>query len=213
MFGRSKLPDLPHLAYELFSLVHLDLLPLPFQNKGLNWAAGCIRKYSQLDKDWKCYHIMVRAVAIPSFLRALEEEDAGKSQFLPFSCWCDGGKYREARHRQHRHMLLFSPVNHFVPNVWKRIKIARKDHPCKNFYCIRMRHIQSPMHLVNAMGYLSKRQSTCDSSFIKKGAKVPKKSNHFWIFKELPTNFRLYTPAMGWWHHAIDSSRVPAPET
>lgn len=93
LFGRSKLPDLSPQAYELFSQVHLDPLPLPLQDEGLNLAAGSVRKYLHLGKDFECLHIMVRAVAFSSFLRALEEGDAGQTQFLPFFCWCDGGTY------------------------------------------------------------------------------------------------------------------------
>lgn len=147
------------------------------------------------------------------FLRAMEA-DAGQSQFLPFTCWCNGGKYRQAWHRQHRHMLLFSPVDHFTQNVWKKFQIPRKGRLFKNFYYIRMRRIKSPMILVNAMGYLGKSQSKCDSTFKKKDNVELKPNIFFYLYRHSCQfeSHRLPTMGQRHQHHAAHSSGIPVHE-
>lgn len=190
LFGRSIIPNLSTLAYKHIFLMDLDIPSLPFQDEGISKAVGCIQKFLKLHKKYEFFHCMVRAVAFPSFLRAMEA-DQGLSCTLPFSCWCDGGKEREPLHRQHRHMIIVSPEQgRFDREVWRKISIPRKDRPFKNFKCIRKKPIESAMHLVNTMGYLSKRESRCNGTF-GKNRRVKENLNHFWILTPLPKNFRL----------------------
>ena len=183
----------PDLAASQFDCIcPLDVDPLPtvhFPDKNLNLAASYLQKYLETRNTHDWMHIMVKAVAFETFVRAMGE-DGGNSQMLEFSCWCDGGHYERAEHRQHRHMIVVShPKNHFQLNVWP--KITPENKPVPNFPCKGLKHIKNALYLVNTMGYLSKRRSRCIFSF-KERKKNPYRNHHFYLYKTLPKTFRLH---------------------
>ena len=189
------LKHLPPEALETFALPEVESLPLlrvPYTDDRVNLAASYVLKYLETRDTHDWFHLMVKAVAFESFLKAVvtEVEDRYRCRLLEFSCWCDGGRYPEARHRQHRHMVAFcSPKGRFESEIWNRVDVV-DDRPVPNYLCKGMRKIQGPMHLVNTLGYLSKRTSRCQFS-LKMDKQKPLNKNHFYIFKTLPVRYRL----------------------
>ena len=180
---------LPSSALEPFALLEVDPPRLlPYADPNVRLAASYVEKFLETRDTHDWLHVMVKAVAFESFERAIRED--GNTRLLAFSCWCDGGgRYREARHRQHRHAIAVSaPKGHFKNRVWNRVEAS--DRPCRNFPDKKMKKIVYPMHLVNALGYLSSRNSRCEFT-IKENSKTPKKKNHFYIFRPLPFEYRL----------------------
>lgn len=161
-----------------------------FDLDSLNRAASCLRMYLDLRNDTVWYHIIVRSIAFQSFLAAMDA-DLGRTRTLSFSCWCDGGKYAETRLRHHRHMIVVAPSHdHFQKNIWKKIKIATEDRPNPHFRILHKTPIQSPLHFVHTLAYVSRRESICEFS-----GDRPQTSratqNHFYCFESLPKDFLL----------------------
>lgn len=187
-FGRLALPELPAMAYQsIFEPPDewwYEPATLTFSIDSLNLAAACLRKFlaTRHTLDW-C-HLQVHAVAIPSFYQAMEE-DGGVTVLLPFWCWCDGGFHKEARHRQHRHMIAVAPKGHFFKNVWKKVTVVSEEKPFEWYKCLRSRSIKSPKHLMNTIGYVSQRISTCRVS-----ADLNTNLNHFCINITFPKKFK-----------------------
>ena len=186
------LKHLPTEALESFAQLEVESLPrlrLPYTDERVNLAASYVLKYVETreTRDW--FHVMVKAVAFESFLKAVVEAE-DRCRLLEFSCWCDGGRYEKPEHRQHRHMVaVCSPKGIFESEIWNRVDAD--DRPVPNYLCKGTRKIQSPMHLVNTLGYLSKRTSRCEFSLSKKKKEKPLNKNHFYIFKSLPSKYRL----------------------
>ena len=180
--------------------------PITFPDENLNLAIAYVRKYLETKNTHDWFHAMIKVVAFESFARAMDEE-GGSSRTLEFSCWCDGGPYEQARHRQHRHMILVSyPKGHFKRNVWPKVKVSQENKPLvSNFPCKLLRHFKSPMHFINTLGYLSHRESGCN--FANDETKHPVQSNgsmnHFYLYKTLPESFLL--PLALQWDNGIYS--------
>lgn len=192
LFGHAKLADILPQAYEPIFPMELDAVSLPFQDKGMNLAIACIQKYLKLCQNYDFFHCMVKAAVFDQFYLAMEN-DQGQSRLLPFSCWCNGGKEMKPLHRHHRHMILVSPQKgRFHDEIWKKIKVPQRNRPFKSYRCLLKKQITSPMHLLNTMGYVSKRASQCNGTFDRnKQKKLKERLNHFWIMTALPKNFQL----------------------
>lgn len=178
------------LCLRAFPLADLNPLPISFLNEDLHLSVGWIRRYYNLDKDWRCCYIVVKAVVSPSFLAM----KVNRNSYL-FQKINDRGKYLEACDRKHQHMFIFSSSeNNFTQNVCKKIYVPRIDRSCNNIYCIRIRWIPSHMHLVNSttcdwMDYVRKWQSRWNGAFKKKSDNV----EEFTIIFGSSANFRLPT--------------------
>lgn len=179
---------LPPEALEHFSLLtDVDIPRVPYSDERVNLAASYVRKFLDTAESHEWLHLMVRAVAFESFLDAAKE--SRRVRLLAFSCWCDGGGYEEPRHRQHRHLVAVVPREvRFETEVWDRVRAD--DRPRGNYRCKALKRIEDPLHLVNTLGYLSRRTSRCDFDFKKKRNR-PLEKNHFFIFKTLPVGYRL----------------------
>ena len=195
-------PDLL-LAFSSNSTIHLasawplevDPPPITFPDENLNLAISYVRKYLETQDTHDWFHVMIKMVAFESFARAMDE-DGGSSRTLEFSCWCNGGTYEQARHRQHRHMIVVShPKGHFEECVWPKVKISKENKPFPRFACKDLKRFESPMHFVNTLGYVSHRESSCDT----KNSARP--LNHFYIYKTLPKDFLL--PLVLQWDNGI----------
>lgn len=183
-FEHSMLTELPADAYQSIFEPTDDWWHEPetltFSVESLNLAATCLRKFLATRYTFDWFHLQVHAVAFSSFYRAMEEEK-GTTVLLPFWCWCDGGSLPKARHRQHRHMIAVSPKGHFLDHVFKKVTIASHDQPFTRYKSIHCLYIKSPQHLINTIGYVSQRNSKCQTS-----AHVQTNLNHFYINKSLP---------------------------
>ena len=187
---------LPLEALEKFALLEVESSPpLPYRDERVNLAASYVLKYLETRDTHDWFHVMIKAVAFESFLEAVKNESRCRCRLLAFSCWCDGGRYEKPEHRQHRHMVaVCSPRGRFESEIWNRVAVAKTDdRPCPNYPCKGSRRIQSVMHLVNTLGYLSQRQSNhvCSSSPRGRKSKKPSENKHFYIFTTLPTHYRL----------------------
>lgn len=180
------LPELPPVAYEsIFEPTEdwwQETDPLTFSIPSLNLAAICVRKYINTQHTFDWIHLQVHAVAFLSFYRAMEEEK-GAIVLLPFWCWCDGGRLKEARYRQHRHMIAVAPKGHFYKTILK--KITPEDKPFERYKGFRSLPIKSPQHLINTMGYVSQRISRCQMSSTKMTD-----LNHFCLNIAFPKMFK-----------------------
>lgn len=185
-FNRSMLPGLPPEAYQsIFEPTDdwwQELDTLTFSIPSLNLAATCLRKYLETQHTFDWIHLQVHAVAFLSFYQVMEEEK-GVIVLLPFWCWCDGGCFKEARHRQHRHMIAVAPKGHFWKSLFK--KMTPQSKPFKGYKCFRSLPIQSPQHLINTIGYVSQRISKCRVS-----STVKTDLNHFCINITFPKKFK-----------------------
>lgn len=190
-WGRRRWTDLPDRAYApVWPLAPWDdpSNGLTFAGPpSLQWAVSYVRYFVAHHRDIEVFHGMIKAVIYANFLRAMDA-DGGCTRTLPFSCWCDGGKEPRAFYRQHRHLIFVAPRGHFVRNVWSRIERPRRDLPRKNFSCLCYKRIETPLHLVNAMGYASRRRSKCDATFDTQ-AKTSRQ-NHFYIACPLPRAYK-----------------------
>lgn len=186
-FNHSKLPDLPPVAYQsIFGPTEewwQEPDSLSFSIPSLNLAAICVRKYLQLRDTFDWYHLQVHAVAFESFYRAMEQEK--NIVLLPFWCWCDGGRLKEARHRQHRHMIAVVPKGPVFKALFKKVTIAPKEKPFDRYRCFHSRRITNPQHLINVIGYVSQRLSKCQVS-----STVQTDLNHFYINITFPKRFK-----------------------
>lgn len=180
------LPELPPAAYEsIFEPPEnwwQETDTLTFSIPSLNLAAICVRKYINTQRTFDWIHLQVSAVAFLSFYRAMEEEK-GAIVLLPFWCWCDGGRIKKARYRQHRHMIAVAPKGHFCRTVLK--KITPKDKPFERYKGFHCQPIKSPQHLINTMGYVSQRISQCQMS-----STVMTDLNHFCLNITFPKKFK-----------------------
>lgn len=167
------LPDLPeHPVWEL----QPQLKGIPFQCPRLNLAVACMQLYLDTQHDSAWHHVMVRAPAFLSFVRALDA-DGGKTHTLPFSCFCDGGGMA------HRHFILkTTPKRSFLTHTWKKIKCSHKTSNIKK------QPIASPMELVALLSSVSQRQSQCDFTVqtMDPGLEPVGELTHYYIAKSLP---------------------------
>lgn len=187
-FNRSMLPELPSVAYQsIFEPTDewwQEPDTLTFSIPSLNLAATCLRKYLETQHTFDWIHLQVHAVAFESFYRVMEKEK-GVIVLLPFWCWCDGGRFEEARHRQHRHMIAVAPKGHFFKTLFNEVTITPQDKPFKHYKCFRSLPIQSALHLINTIGYVSQRVSKCQVS-----STVKTDLNHFCINITFPKKFK-----------------------
>ena len=152
-------------------------------------ALSYTETYLQTKDTHAWYHVMVRLAAFPSFIRALRNSSA---KVLRFSCWCNGGIYEAERHRHHRHLILTLPKESFEV-FWKEVTLEDPDDkPSRRFPCKMEKPIQSPLHFVNTLGYLSHRKSRCQFSFREEEREQGDLFyHHFYTFQSLPLDYKL----------------------
>lgn len=116
-FDQLKLPGMHPMAYQSIFKQPVEWLDGPealtFQCDALNLAAACVRKYLRRELEW--FHTQIPAFTFEGFHRVIEANRGGLTVLLPF--WCDGEPQKEARNRQHMHVIDVSPTGYFRKNV------------------------------------------------------------------------------------------------